>query len=104
MQTPSGCRWSAMTRPSALRLAQISIGLLLLVIVRSLGEYFRLQYLLGDALTIVQVTPYVAGALFAAIALAVNVACYFAGLYRVSIAVTAATLVLLFVYKVAVAS
>jgi hypothetical protein len=30
--------------------AQVSIGVLLLVIIRSLGEYFRLQYLHGDAL------------------------------------------------------
>jgi len=74
----------------------------LLVIVRSLGEYFRLQYLHGDALVIGQVTPYVAGALAAAVVLALTVSCYFAGLYRVSIAIAAATLVLLFVYKIAV--
>ena len=91
-----------MTRPSELRIAQISIGVLLLVIVRSLGEYFRLQHLHGNALVIGQVTPFVAGALFAAIALALTLTCYFAGLYRVSVAITAATLVLLFVYKVAV--
>lgn len=91
-----------MTRPSDLRLAQISIGVLLLVIVRSLGEFFRLHYLHGDALVIGQVSPYVAGALFAAVALALTVTCYFTSLYRVSIAITAATLVLLSVYKVAV--
>jgi hypothetical protein len=62
-----------MNRPSDLRLAQISIGVLLLVIVRSLGEYFRLQYLHGQALVIAQVTPYVAGALFAAVALGLTV-------------------------------
>jgi len=39
----------AMSRPSELRFAQVSIGVLLLVIIRSLGEYFRLQYLHGDA-------------------------------------------------------
>lgn len=90
-----------MTRPSELRIAQISIGILLLVIVRSLGEYFRLQYLHGEALVIGQVTPFIAGALFAAIALALTLTFYFASLYRVSVAITAATLVLLFVYKVA---
>jgi hypothetical protein len=91
-----------MTRPSAQRLAQVSIGVLLLVIVRSLGEYFRLQYLHGDTLAIGQVTPYVAGALFAAVALALTVICYFADCYRISIAMTAATLIPLLVYKVAV--
>jgi hypothetical protein len=59
-----------MGRPSELMVAQVSIGVLLLVIIRSPGEYFRLQYLHGDALVIGQVTPYVAGALFAAVALA----------------------------------
>jgi hypothetical protein len=91
-----------MNRPSDLRLAQISIGVLLLVIVRSLGEYFRLQYLHGQALVIAQVTPYVAGALFAAVALGLTVTCHFAGLHRVAIAIAAATVALLFVYKVAV--
>jgi hypothetical protein len=87
---------------STQRLAQVSIGVLLLVIVRSLGEYFRLQYLHGEALVIEQVTPYVAGALFAAVALAVTVTCYFAGLYRTSIALAASTVILLLVYRIAV--
>jgi len=91
-----------MPRPSEPRLAQVSIGVLLLVIVRSLGEFFRLQYLHGDALVIGRVTPYVAGALFAVIALALTVLCYFASLYRTSMAITAGTLALLFVYKVAI--
>src|SRR5215475_11240692 len=62
-----------MGRPPELRVAQVSIGVLLLVIIRSLGEYFRLQYLHGDALVIGQVTPYVAGALSADVALALTV-------------------------------
>jgi len=45
----------------------------LLVIVRSLSEFFRLQYLHGEALAVGQLTPYVAGALFAAVALALTV-------------------------------
>jgi hypothetical protein len=73
-----------MARLSARRVAQVCIGILLLVIVRSLGEYFRLRYLYGDALLIGQVTPQVAGALFAAVALALALACYLAGLYRVT--------------------
>ena len=91
-----------MTRPSEPRLAQVSIGVLLIVVIRSLGEFFRLQYLHGEALLIGQVTPYVAGALFGAVALALTVICYFASLYRTSMAITATALVLLFVYKVVV--
>lgn len=91
-----------MTRPSAPRLAQICIGVLLLVIVRSLGEFFRLQYLHGETLVVRQVAPYVAGALFAAIALALTVIAHFASLHRTSIAITLATVVLLLVYRIAV--
>lgn len=91
-----------MIRPSQPTIARICVGVLLLVIVRSLGEYFRLQYLHGDALAVVQVTPYVAGALFAATALALTLSAHFAGFHRVSIAITAATVVLLLIYKVAV--
>ena len=91
-----------MTPPSVLRIAQVSIGVLLLVIVRSLSEFFRLQYLHGEALAVGQVTPYVAGALFAAVALALTIICYFTGLYRTSIAITITNLVLLLVYKVIV--
>lgn len=72
------------------------------MIVRSLGEFFRLQYLYGEALVIAQVAPYVAGALFATLALALTVICYFASFYRTSMAITAASLILLFVYKAAV--
>ena len=91
-----------MTRPSESRLAQVCIGVLLLVIVRSLSEVFRLQYVHGEALLIGQVTPYVAGALFASVALALTVVCTFANLYRTSMAIAGSTIVLLFVYKVAI--
>ena len=91
-----------MTRPSEQRLAQICIGILLLVIVRSLSEFFRLQYLPGEILVIGRVTPYVAGALFAAVALALTVIAYFASLHRTSIAITVATIILLLVYGIAV--
>ena len=88
-----------MNRPSELRFAQVSIGRLLLVIVRSLSEVFRLQHM-HEALLLGQVTPYIAGALFAAVALAFTVICYFVDLYRTSMAITATTLILLFMYKV----
>ena len=64
-----------MAWPSAPRIAQAFIGILLLAIVRSLGEYFRVQYMHGNALLIGQVTPYVAGALFVAVTLAVALTC-----------------------------
>jgi hypothetical protein len=91
-----------MSRPSESTIAQVCIGVLLLVIIRSLGEFFRLQYLHGDALVVGQVAPYVAGALFAAVALALAGACYLGALYRTSIAIAVATVVSLFVYKLTV--
>jgi len=91
-----------MNQFSPQRLAQISIGILLLIIIRSLGEYFRLQYAHGDALTFPQVTPYVTGALVAAAALALAILCYFAGRHRETIVITIVTAVALPVYKVAV--
>jgi len=84
------------------RFAQVGIGILLLVIIRSLAEYFGLRHVHGDALTIAQVTPYVAGALFAAVALALTVACYLAAFHRASIGITIATIVSLLIYKIAV--
>jgi hypothetical protein len=75
---------------------------LLLVVVRSLSEFFRLHYVHGEALLIGQVAPYIAGALLAAVALVMTVICYFASLYRTSMAITATSLILLLVYKVVV--
>jgi hypothetical protein len=78
-----------MTQTSKLRLAQLSIAVLLLVIIRSLSEVFRLQYLHGEALVLAQLTPYIAGALFTAVALGLAVICYFASLHRASITIAA---------------
>jgi hypothetical protein len=83
------------------RLAQVGIGTLMLVVIRSLAEYFRLGYVHGEALTFAQVTPYVGGALFACVALATVLLCYLAGFYRLSMGVSLATVLALLVYKVA---
>jgi hypothetical protein len=84
------------------RFALAGIGIIWLVVVRSLGEFFRLQYVQGDALTVAAVTPYVASALFAAAALAVAGTCYLGARYRTSMAVTVMTVLVLLVYKVAI--
>lgn len=91
-----------MTLPSEQRLAQLAIGVLLLVIVRALGEFFRLQYLHGAVMVVGEVAPYVGGALFATVALALTIICYFASFYRASMAIAGASIVALFIYKVAV--
>ena len=73
-----------------------------LIIIRSLGEVFRLQYAEGDALTIAQVTPYVGSALFTTVILAAALTCHASALYRVVIGTVLATVALLLVYKIAV--
>lgn len=84
------------------RLSQISVAVLLLIVIRSLGEFFRLLYLHGEALTIAQTVPYVGSALFTAIVLAVALTCHAWGRYRIVIGVVIATVVLLLAYKIAV--
>jgi hypothetical protein len=91
-----------MARMTPERLSQISVAVLLLIVIRSLGEFFRLQYVRGDALTIAQTEPYVGSALFTAIVLAVALACHAWGRYRIVIGVVIATVVLLLAYKIAV--
>jgi hypothetical protein len=49
-----------------------------------------------------QIAPYVSGALFATVTLALTIVCYFAGFYRTSVGVAAASVIALFIYKVAV--
>jgi len=91
-----------MARPSLQRLSQIAIGVLLLIVIRSLAEVFRLQYVHGDALALARVTPYVGSALFTALVLAAALVCHSWGRYRVVIGVVIATVLLLLVYKIAI--
>jgi len=91
-----------MARPSLQRLSQIAMGVLLLIVIRSLAEVFRLQYVHGDALTIAQVTPFVGSALFTSIVLAAALVCHAWGRYRIVIGVVIATVLLLLVYKIAI--
>jgi hypothetical protein len=91
-----------MERPSPQRLSQIGLGILLLIVIRSLAEFFRLQYVHGDALTIAQVEPYVGSALFTGIVLAAALIFHAWSRYPTVIGVVIATVVLLLVYMIAV--
>jgi hypothetical protein len=90
-----------MRRISPQRLSQIAIGVLLLIIVRSLGEFFRLEYVEGEALAIAKVAPFVGSALFTVVVLAAALVGYSWGRYRLVIGAVIATVVLLLVYKIA---
>jgi hypothetical protein len=91
-----------MTRLSPQRLSQIAIAILLLIIVRSLGEFFRLQYVQGGALTIAEVAPYVGSALFTTLILAAALICHAWGRFRIVIGSVITTVAVLLVYKIAV--
>jgi hypothetical protein len=91
-----------MRRPTAQKLSQISIAVLLLIVIRSLGEVFRLQHVDGDALTIAQVTPFVGSALATTVVLAGALLSHGWGRYRIVIGGVIATVALLLVYKIAI--
>jgi len=91
-----------MRRISPERLSQVCLGILLLIVIRSLAEVFRLQYVEGDALTMAQITPYVGSALFTAVILGAALVAHVWGRFSIVIGGVIATVVLLLAYKIAV--
>ena len=95
-----------MMEPSAMKLwpaeraAAIAIGVLLLALVRSLGEYFRLKYLDGQALTIAKVEPLMIGSLAAAVCIGLAFALYATRKYKAAIVVCCAAVGGLLIYKI----
>ena len=83
------------------RWAQIAITVQFLIIVRTLGEFFRLRHVLGANFSEV-VVPYVGGALVAAISCWAGVTLYFFRRYTLSAWIALATVVILLVYKITV--
>ena len=81
-------------------MTQISVGLLLVIVIRSLGEVLRLHYTVGDRLTDAQVGPFVIGALVAAVAAFAVATLHFLHLDKTGIVVTISTVVALLIYKV----
>jgi hypothetical protein len=85
---------------TAPQLARIGAGILLLIVIRSLGEVFRLEFIRGEALTIGVIRPFVVGALAAALALGLALLASLADRPRLSMAITLLTTFALFIYKV----
>lgn len=82
------------------RWAQIGITIEFLIVVRTLGEFFRLRYLLGANFSPAVATPYVGGALIAACSCWTVVTLYFFRRYTLSAWIALATVVVLLVYKI----
>ena len=81
--------------------AQIGITTEFLIVVRTLGEFFRLRYLHGTNFSIAVAALYVGGALIAACSCWAGVMFYFLRRYLPSAWVTLATVPVLLVYKIA---
>ena len=84
------------------RWAQIGITVDFLILVRTLGEFFRLRHVLGANFSTAVATPYVGGALIAACSCWAAVTLYFFRRYALSAWIALATVPVLLVYKIAV--
>jgi hypothetical protein len=84
------------------RWAQIGITTQFLILVRTLGEIFRLRHIHGAEFSSPAAMPYVGGALVAACFCWLGVTLYFFQRYTLSAWIAPATVVILLVYKVAV--
>ena len=84
------------------RWAQIGITIDFLIVVRTLGEFFRLRHVLGANLSIATASPYVGGALIAACSCWAGVTFYFFRRYTLSASIALATVPVLLVFKIAV--
>jgi len=82
--------------------AQIGITIEFLVVVRTLGEFFRLRHIHGTNFSTAVAAPYVGGALIAACSCWAGVTFYFFRRYTLSAWITLASVPLLLLYKVAV--
>ncbi|MGA8490459.1 MAG: hypothetical protein WB711_08570 [Terriglobales bacterium] len=84
------------------RWAQIGITAEFLIVVRTLGEFFRLRHVQGTNFSTAVAALYVGGALIAACSCWAGVTFYFFRRYVVAAWITLATVPVLLVYKIAV--
>jgi hypothetical protein len=84
------------------RWAQIGITTQFLIVVRTLGEIFRLRHSLGASFSLAIAMPYVGGVLIAAISCWLSVTLFFFRRYTLAACVAAATVLVLLVYKISV--
>jgi hypothetical protein len=84
------------------RWAQIGITVQFLIVVRTLGEFFRLRHVQGTSFSAAVAAPYIGGALIAACFCWAGVTLYFFGRYKLSVWTALAAVVILLVYKIAV--
>ena len=84
------------------RWAQVGITLEFLIVVRTLGEFFRLRHIDGANFSTAVAALYVGGALIALCSCWAGVTLYFVRRYILSTWITLAAIPVLLVYKIAV--
>ena len=84
------------------RWAQIGITTQFLIVVRTLGEIFRLRHVHGMNFSAAIAMPYVGGALIAACSCWAGVTSYFFRRYTLSVWITLTTIAILMGYKIVV--
>jgi hypothetical protein len=89
-----------MKRFSINLLAQLLAILLLVIVIRTLGEVFRLEYLRGGALAYGDVRPFIISALAAALSLTAVLLAIWAARPGVAVTLACITVAGLFVYRV----
>jgi hypothetical protein len=82
------------------RWAQIGITTQFLIVVRTLGELFRLRHVHGANFSAAAAMPYVGGAFIAACSCWAGVTLYFIRRYMLSAWIALATVVILLAYKI----
>ena len=82
--------------------ARIGITVQFLIVIRTLGEFFRLRHVLGTSFSAAVAAPYVGGALTAACFCWAGVTLYFFRRYTRAVWIALAAAVILLVYKIAV--
>ena len=82
------------------RWAQIGITIQFLIIVRTLGEIFRLKYFHGPSFSVAVAMPYIGGVLIAAFACWLSVSFYFFRRFAVSAWISLTAVLVLFGYKI----
>ena len=84
------------------RWAQIGITVQFLIVVRTLGEFFRLEHVLGTRFTAAIAAPYVGGALIAVCFCWIGVTLYFFRRYTLSVWTALTAVAILLIYKIVI--
>ncbi|MGB3076234.1 MAG: hypothetical protein WBB36_12970 [Chitinophagales bacterium] len=82
------------------KISRIAFVAIYLALIRTIGECFRLNYLIGTALTFEQLQPFLLGAMISAIAcLAMTISSFFA-MNKLIITIALITIVTLLIIKI----